>query len=138
MPKSNEFTIQLENKPGSFGKFSRALAERGVNVIAFEAFPREGQSSSTVRLVVDNPTNTKAVLNSQHVNYKEAEVAQIKLPHRPGELARATSALGEENINIEYAYCGTEPGTNAPLLFFGVSDVRRAVTVLDEAMKKAA
>jgi hypothetical protein len=137
MPKSNEFTIQLEDKPGSLGKFCDALAERGVNIIAFEAFPREGESS-TVRLVADNPANVRAVLDDQRLNYKEAEVAQTRLAHRPGELARAASTLGDANININYAYCGAEPGTNAPLLFFGVNDVRRAVTILDEAATKAA
>lgn len=137
MPKANEFTIQLEDKPGALGKLCNALAGRGVNIVAFEAFPREGQSS-TVRLVVDNSASAKAVLDAQRLNYKEAEVAQVKLANRPGALARAASTLGDANINISYAYCGAEPGTNAPLLFFGVSDVKQAVAFLDEAGKKAA
>src|SRR3989449_9252287 len=62
----------------------------------------------------------------------EAEVVQVKLAHRPGELARAASRLGDANININYAYCGVETGTNAPLLIFGVAEVGRALTILEQ------
>jgi len=130
MPKTKEFTVQMEDRPGTLGKFSRALADRGVNILAFQSFPFEGKS--LVRLVVDNPTTAKAIIEGQRLTHTEAEVAQIKLAHRPGELARAASRLGEANININYAYVGIEPGTNAPLLFFGVADVARAVSTLDE------
>jgi hypothetical protein len=137
MPKTTEFTIQLEDKPGSLGKCCNALAEQGVNILALEAFPRERQNS-TVRLVVDNPTNARTAFDKQHVSHEETEVAQVKLAHKPGELARAATKLGEASVNINYVYCGAEPGTNAPLLFFGVSDVRKAVMILDEAASKAA
>ncbi len=136
MPKTKEFTVQMEDRPGTLGKFSRALADRGVNILAFQSFPFEGKS--LVRLVVDNPTTAKAIIEGQRLTHTEAEVAQIKLAHRPGELARAASRLGEANININYAYVGIEPGTNAPLLFFGVADVARAVSTLDEISALAA
>ncbi len=47
-------------------------------------------------------------------------------------LARVASRLGEANINIDYAYGGVEPGTNAPILIFGVKEVSRAAAILDE------
>jgi len=44
-------------------------------------------------------------LDTQKLPYKkETEVVQAKFPHRPGELARAASQLGEANININHAY----------------------------------
>ncbi len=82
MPKTKEFTVQMEDRPGTLGKFSRALADRGVNILAFQSFPFEGKS--LVRLVVDNPTTAKAIIEGQRLTHTEAEVAQIKLAHRPG------------------------------------------------------
>src|SRR5712692_10730479 len=117
MPTTKEFTVHMEDRPGTLGKFCRALADRGVNILAFQSGSFEGKS--LVRLVVDNPTTAKTVLDSQRVTYTEAQVAQVKLPHRPGELARVASRLGEANINIDYAYGGVEPDTNAPILIFG-------------------
>jgi hypothetical protein len=136
MPKSKEFAVRLADQPGTLAKFCRALADRGVNIVAFQAFPTEGES--VVRMVVDNPSSAKPVLDAQNLRYTETEVAQVRLPHRPGELARAASQLGAANININYAYAGVEPGANAPLLFFGVADVNSAAKLLDEAFAKAA
>ena len=37
MPTAKEFTIRLEDRPGTLGKVSRALADRGVNILAFQS-----------------------------------------------------------------------------------------------------
>ncbi|HYE26526.1 MAG TPA: ACT domain-containing protein [Clostridia bacterium] len=136
MPANKEFSVRMEDKPGTLGKFCRALAERGVNIVAFEAWP--AQWNSEVRLVVDNPQSAKTALDNHKVDYSERDVALVKIPHRPGELARAASQLGDASINVDYAYGGVEPTTNSPMLIFGVADVSKAVKVLDEAFSKAA
>jgi hypothetical protein len=129
VPKSKELTIRIEDKPGTLGMCCQALAVRDVNILAFEAFQSEGQS--LIRMVVDNSANAKTVLDASGIYYTEAEVVLIKLPHRPGELSRAASRLGEAQININYAYCGTEPESNIPLVIFGVTDVAKAAPLLD-------
>jgi hypothetical protein len=85
------------------------------------------------RLIVDNPSTAKTVLDSEQLTYVEAEIVQAKLLHRSGEIARVASRLGEANININYAYCGLEPGTNTPLVFLGVTEVSKAAQVLEHA-----
>ncbi len=135
MPTTKEFAVLMEDRPGTLGKVCRALADRGVNILAFQSFPAGGKS--TARFVVDNPTTAKTVLDAERLTYTEEEVARIKLPHRPGELARAASRLGEANININYTYCGLEAGTNAPLVIFCVAEATRAATILDEAAAAA-
>ena len=87
---------------------------------------------------MDNPTIAKSVLDGQKLPYTETEVAQVKFLHRPGELARAASQLGEADINIDYAYCGIDPGTSAPLLIFGVANAARAAKILEKASAAAA
>ena len=106
MPTTKEFSIRMEDQPGTLGKICRSLADRGVNILAFQSVPSEGKS--LVRLVVDKPTEAKSVLDDQKVKYDEVQVAQVKLPHRPGELARAASKLGEASVNINYAYCDVD------------------------------
>ena len=136
MPASKELTIRLEDRQGTLGNACRALADRKVNILAFQSIPGEG--TSLVRLVVDNPTTAKTVLDKQGLSYTETEVAQVKLAHRPGELARAASRLGDANININYAYCGIDASTHAPLLIVGVKEVGKAVTILDQLTAAAA
>jgi hypothetical protein len=137
MPTAREFAISLEDRPGTLGKLCQALAEERVNILAYQQFPHE-KGNGSIRLVVDNPDRAKSVLDRQRSNYKETEVAQVKLAHRPGELGRAASRLGDAGININYGYCGTEPSTNATFLILGVAEVGKAVKVLEQAASAAA
>ncbi len=135
MPLTKEFIVLLEDRPSTLGKVCRALADREVNILALQSFPIGGKS--VTRFIVDNPTTAKTVLDSEQLTYVEAEIVQAKLPHRPGEIARVASRLGEANININYAYCGLEPGTNTPLVFFGVTEAGKAAQVLEQAAAAA-
>jgi hypothetical protein len=130
MPKAKEFTVTIADKPGALGQFFLALAERGVNVLAFQSYVEGGESLA--RLLVDEPSSAKAVLGSLRMVWEETQVAVVKLVHRPGELGRAASRLGEKQINIDYSYCGLEPGSTLALVVFGVDSLTKAVTVLDE------
>jgi len=136
MPINEELTIRMDNRPGSLGKVCHALADRGVNILAFQSIPSE--KTILVCMVVDNPAAAAFILDKEGISYTESEIAQAKLPHGPGALARAASKLGDANINIRYAYCGVEPNTNAPLVIFGVSEVGRAATILDQTAAAAA
>jgi hypothetical protein len=66
------------------------------------------------------------------------QVAEAKLPNRSGALAGAAAKLGEGNININYAYAGIEPETNAPVVIFGVVDAGQASKILDQVAAAAA
>jgi hypothetical protein len=136
MPITKEFTVLTEDRPKMLGRLCRALAERGVNILALQSFPIGGRI--VTRFIVDNPTTTQMVLVNEKLTYVEETIVYAKLTHRPGEIARVASQLGEANIRINYAYCGLEPGTNAPLVFFGVEDVERAAPILKRATSEAA
>jgi hypothetical protein len=129
MPKAKEFTVTIEDKPGALGKCFRALAERGVNILAFQSFVEEGESLA--RLVVNDQAAAKAVLSSLRMNFEETDVVTVSLPHRPGELGRAAATLGEKQINIDYSYFGLEPGSNLVMIVFGVDNLTKAATALD-------
>ncbi len=130
MPRANEFTVTIEDKPGALGKCFLALAESGVNILAFQSYVEEGESLA--RFLVDDRASARAVLGGLNMNFEETEVAVVKLPHTPGGLGRAASRLGEKQINIDYSYCGLEPGSAQVLVVFGVDNLTRAANLLDE------
>lgn len=130
MPKAKELTVTVEDKPGALGKCFLALAERGVNVLAFQSFVEEGESLT--RFLADDLASAKAVMGGLHMIFEVTDVAVVRVPHRPGELGRAASRLGENQINIEYSYCGLEPGSTLALLVFGVDNLTKAASMLDE------
>ena len=135
MPKAKEFTVKIEDKPGALGKCFLALGERGVNILAFQSYVEEGES--LVRFLADDPAAAKALLGSLRMIFEETEAAMVKLPHRPGQLGRAAARLGEKQINIDYSYCGLEPGSALGLLVFGVDNLNKAATALDELAAEA-
>ena len=62
MPTAKEFTVFIEDRPGQIGRVCRTLADRGVNILAFQAFPSDGKT--LFRFVVDSPTAAKTVLDT--------------------------------------------------------------------------
>jgi hypothetical protein len=129
MPKAKEFTVTIADKPGALGIFFQALAERGVNILAFQSYVEEGESLA--RLLVDNHADAKAVLGALRMIFEETEVVLVRLGHRAGELGRAATLLGENHINIDYSYCGPEPGSTRALVIFGVDNLSKATSLLD-------
>jgi hypothetical protein len=130
MPKAKELTVTIEDKPGALGKCLLALAERGVNILAFESYVEEGESLA--RFVVDDLATAKRVLGGLRMIFEETDVAVVRLRHSPGQLGRAASRLGENQINIDYSYCGLEPGSPLGLVVFGVDNLPKAAALLDE------
>ena len=122
--------MTIADKPGALGKCFLALAERGVNILAFQSYVEEGESLA--RFVADDTASAKAVLGGLRMIFEETEVAVVRLPHRPGELARAAMKLGDQKINIDYSYCGLDPGSQLVLLVFGVDKLSKAASLLDE------
>src|SRR5260370_13662809 len=108
MPINKEFTIRLEDRPGTLGKPCKALAEQDINILAYQQFPHE-KGKGSVRLVVDNPDKTRATLDRQRADYTETEVAKVMLANRPGELARVASRLGEPALNVNYVPSRADP-----------------------------
>jgi hypothetical protein len=130
MAKAKEFRVTIEDKPGALGRCFLALADGGVNILAFQSYVEERES--LVRFLANDPVNAKTVLGSLRMNFEETDVAVVRLPNRPGGLARAAQKLGEKQINIDYSYCGVEPGSALGLLVFGVDNLTMAATMLDE------
>lgn len=130
MGKAKELTVTIEDKPGVLGKCCLALAENGVNILAFQSYVEEGESLA--RFVVDDPESANAALGQLRMNFEEVDVAVGRLEHRPGELGRAAALLGKNQVNINYSYCGLEPGSSRLLVVFGVDNLSKAAALLDE------
>ncbi|HEY7389858.1 MAG TPA: hypothetical protein VH640_15180 [Bryobacteraceae bacterium] len=136
MAKAKEFTVTIEDKPGALGRCFLALAEQGVNVLAFESYVEEGESLA--RFLCDNPETANRILGGLRMIFEEEDVAVASLPHRPGQLGRAAALLGEKKVNINYSYCGIEPGSARVLAVFGVDHLTEAAKLLDDLAAESA
>src|SRR5579884_3772052 len=130
MARMKEFTVTIEDKPGALGRCFRALAEKGVNILAFQSYVEEGES--LMRMIVNDAPSAKAVLGGMRMIFEETEAATATLEHRPGELGRAAAKLGELGVNIDYSYCGQQGGDTRMLVVFGVDNIVKASQGLDQ------
>ena len=77
MPKAKEFTVTITDKPGALGNCLLALAEGGVNILAFQSYVEAGESLA--RFLADDIASAKAVLGSLHMIFEETDVAVVRL-----------------------------------------------------------
>ena len=130
MAKAKEFTVAIQDKPGALARCFLALADRGVNILAFQSYVEERES--LVRFLADDVAAAQSVLGDAHMIFEVTDVAVVRLANRPGALGRAAAQLGEARVNIDYSYCGQEPGSPQSILVFGVDNLAKAAAALDQ------
>ena len=128
MPIVTQFSLLLENRPGTLAKACSELAAKAVNIEAIMTSDVRGWG--TVRLVVNRPEAARKVFDSLGIKYSEEDVFSVKMSDRPGALGRVTRKLAEHKINIEYVYGSIEKGSPKAILILGFSDLKRAAKFL--------
>ena len=100
-----EITVIAENAPGSLHAVASAVAKSGINIEAINAYARNADEAM-FRIITTDPYSTKKALES--VKYvkeiRENDIIVLKLPNRPGELAKITERLYKNGIDLESVY----------------------------------
>jgi hypothetical protein len=95
---SQQFVIQLSNRPGSLGRLARGLAARGINIVRL-AGGGAGDHGYAV-LTTSDAEATRDVLHGSGYDFVEGGALVLEVPDRPGELATIAERLGDEGIQI--------------------------------------
>jgi hypothetical protein len=123
-----QFSVFLVNKPGVLAQVTSALAEAKLNVLAMTLV--DSQEHGVLRVVTDDPANTRAVLSKLNLPMTETEVLCLDLSNRPGALADVATLLGQNHVNINYAYCTSGAPGGRTTGIFKVADPKKATHVL--------
>jgi hypothetical protein len=123
-----QFSVFLVNKPGVLAQVTGALAKAKLNVIAMTLV--DSQEHGVLRLVSEEPANARKVLGELNLPMTETEVLCLDLPNRPGALADIATVLGQNHININYAYCTSGAPGGRTTGIFKVADPKKAEHVL--------
>lgn len=119
-----EFDIVVPNKPGALAELAEQLAADAVNIKAVST-----NGGETIRLVTSDESTTRKVLTKAKLPWTEAEVLQVRMMDRPGELAKIARMLSREKVNIDAVYllCGDGEYTDLALK---TSDPAKAIRAL--------
>ncbi len=128
MPKVKQISAWVENRPGTLGAIADALGAKKVDIRAFLAASLDGKGF--VRVVVDRPSVARKVFEAQGWRTTVDELLEVRIPDRPGALARVADALGAAGINIHYGYVGTARSASQVSLFLAVDSPAAAARVL--------
>jgi hypothetical protein len=99
---ATEFSVILEDKPGTLADLTEALAQNAVNIMAIHATPCPKEWK--VQFIANDPDATMRALRDVAMDYTVQNVLVVALPHEPGMLARISRALGDSGININSLY----------------------------------
>ena len=84
-----------------------------------------------VRVVTSDENTTKNTLAKHKYLFEEAEVLQLKLLDRPGELAKISRILANERVNLDHVYLLGGNGETTDIII-KVSDTAGALKVLNK------
>lgn len=100
-----EITVVAKNEIGALESVASALGGSGINIETITAYARE-PNEAVFRIITTDPATAKKILSRiPHVkNVEEGEVIVVKMPNRPGELAKITKKLTKNGVNLESVY----------------------------------
>jgi hypothetical protein len=129
-----QFSVFLVNKPGVLAQVTGAIAEAKLNMLAMTLV--DSQEHGVLRVVTDDAAATRQVLVKLNLPMTETEVLCLDLSNRPGALADVATLLGQNHVNINYAYCTSGAPGGRTTGIFKVADVKKAMHVLMESAAK--
>lgn len=125
--RSKEFIIPVENQAGALADITTSLARADINIAGFLC--EGGGQYGVLRIVTDKPTETEAMLKATRQAFRVNDVLSVRVPNRPGELARITQRLAASGVNVDAAYPTAAPDGRTDITF-AVSDLRSAEKLL--------
>jgi len=123
MARATEFTLTLEDKPGTLADVAEALGKAGVNIDAMQGMATGGKGM--VSLVTNNPDGAKKVFDAAGLMTTSREMLLVKLEDKPGALGKLARAMANAGVNITSGYIAMS-GT----VVLGVSDMAAAEKVV--------
>jgi hypothetical protein len=119
---ATEFTVSLQDRPGTLARLGSALGNARVNVEAILGVTREGKG--TVQFVPDDPDRAAQALSDAGIPYTSREVLIVRVLDEPGTLGDVALVMAKADINIDSVYVTTRGH-----VVLGVDDLAAAVHV---------
>ena len=123
-----QISLFVKNRPGRMAKVSKTLSDAGVNIRALTV--AEAGDFGVIRMVVDDPEKGYKVLHESGFTVSETEVLAVEMKDIPGGLYEIVNALGENEVNVDYAYAFVTAKAERALLIIRVDNIEKAKKVL--------
>jgi|SRR4029450_3940603 hypothetical protein len=119
---ATEFTVILENRPGTLARLGTVLGDARVNIEAIHGNARE--TSAIVQFVPDDQDKAARALDTAGIAYSTRDVLIVRVLDEPGTLGDVAVVMSRAGINIDSVYVTTHGH-----VVLGVDDVVGATQV---------
>jgi hypothetical protein len=128
-----QVSVFLDNHPGSLSKVIEQLDVNRIRIFAL-SIADKGEFG-LVRMITEDPARATETLEAAEFNLAKAkkniEVAVVLITEKD-HISRITKVLGENGLNIEYAYSSAVHFDGKFALVLRVNDLDRAEEILRE------
>ena len=119
---ATEFTVILENRPGTLARLGIVLGDAMVNIEAIQGNARE--ASAIVQFVSNDQDKAARALDVAGIAYSRREVLIVRVLDEPGTLGDLAVVMSQAGINIDSVYV-----TTRGYVVLGVDDLAGATQV---------
>lgn len=126
MAKIKQFTIAVDNRPGSVAEIAKTLGGAKVNILALLATAQG--SSGTLQLVAEDPRKAKKALDEARISYLETTAEEYELPNKAGALAQLLDKLAAKGVNLGSICATAAKGGRKAVVVYTVETVAKAAT----------
>lgn len=123
-----QFSIFLDNRPGTLARVCQALARADINILALSI--SDTVDHAIVRLVPHDAKKTAKILQELNASAQERDVILLDMPNVPGTLAKIAEKLAAAGINIEYTYCTASTSQQHGSMVLRTNDLEETISVL--------
>src|SRR5262245_20637295 len=119
---ATEFTVILEDSPGTLAQLGTVLGDARVNIEAIQGMSRDGRS--VVRFIPRDLGAAARALNAADIAFSQREVLIVRVLDEPGTLGEVALVMAHAGINIDAVYV-----TTRGQVVLGIDDVDGAIQV---------
>ena len=117
---ATDFTITMEDRPGSLAKLGETMGKAGINIEG--ACAVTGGGKGEIHILVPDAAAARSALKAAGISVtSEREVLVVDAKDRPGELGRISRKLADAGVNIQLFYIST-----GMKFVIGVDDAKKA------------
>ena len=126
-----QVSVFLDNRPGSLSEVMAHLDRSQIRIFALSI--ADAGEFGLIRMIVEDPVKASKILEDAEFNlaksHKNTEVTSILITESD-RISRITKILGDNGLNIEYAYSSAVHVDGKFALVLRTSEVNRAESTL--------
>jgi hypothetical protein len=116
MAKTKQFTVSVQNQPGTVLEIARTLGNAKVNILSLLGAAQG--TSGTVSLIAEDPRKAKKALDEAKLTYEVNDAEQLELPNKPGALAQSLEKLAAKGVNLSSIHATAVKGGKKAIVVY--------------------